>query len=66
VTGTATALVRHSYIRELSGLVDGLVAFDAEEVGRTFHLIIDLPSWANVPLVIGVAELLNLGEMHCL
>src|SRR5207249_1884031 len=56
-------LVGHCYVCKLPGLVYRLVALDAQKVGRPLYLIIDFPSWPNIPLVIRVSELTNLRKV---
>lgn len=63
MTRAATTLVGHSYVGELSRLVNGLMAFDAQKIRRPLHLVIDFPSRPDVPFVIRVTELANLSEM---
>ena len=60
----AITFVGHGYVRELPGLVYRLVALDAQKVGRPLYLVIAFLSWANIPLVIRVAELTNLRKVR--
>lgn len=64
VARAAITLVGHQNICKLLGLVYRLVALDAQKVGRPLHLVINFLSWANIPLVIRVAELANLSEVR--
>lgn len=66
MAGAAAALVGHAYVGERSSLVYGLVALNAQEVGRSLDLVIDLPPRPDVPLMIGVAELANKSQVRSL